>query len=197
MPDSAAPATDRAEPPTSATVVNPTLPELFRAFVAVSLSGFGGALPWARRMIVDSGSWMTARSSTRRSRCRNFCPGRIWSIFRWCSAPRFGGAAGAAVALAGLMGPPLVIITVLAFLYERFGDIDDARPHPGRHRRRRRRLVDRRRRQDGGAAVHQALELRRRWWRSLPSSASPSCTGRCPMCSWCWRRSAWRSPGSG
>ena len=37
---------------------------------------------------------------------------------------RFGGAAGAAVALLGLIGPPLVIVTVLGVLYERYGDID-------------------------------------------------------------------------
>src|ERR1044071_3450913 len=29
----------------------PALSELFRAFVIVSISGFGGALPWARRKI--------------------------------------------------------------------------------------------------------------------------------------------------
>jgi chromate transporter len=37
---------------------------------------------------------------------------------------RFGGAPGAAVALAGLMGPPLVIVTVLAILYALFGDLE-------------------------------------------------------------------------
>lgn len=37
---------------------------------------------------------------------------------------RFGGAPGAAVALAGLMGPPLIIVTILAILYARFGDLE-------------------------------------------------------------------------
>jgi chromate transporter len=37
---------------------------------------------------------------------------------------RFGGAPGAAVALAGLMGPPLIIVTILRFLYARFGDVE-------------------------------------------------------------------------
>jgi chromate transporter len=36
---------------------------------------------------------------------------------------RFGGAAGAVAALTGLIGPPLVIVTALAFLYERYGDV--------------------------------------------------------------------------
>jgi chromate transport protein ChrA len=34
----------------------------------------------------------------------------------------FGGAPGAAVALVGLMGPSLIIVTILAFLYARFGE---------------------------------------------------------------------------
>jgi chromate transporter len=37
---------------------------------------------------------------------------------------RFGGAPGAAVALAGLMGPPLIVVTILAVLYARYGDVE-------------------------------------------------------------------------
>jgi chromate transporter len=37
---------------------------------------------------------------------------------------RFGGAPGAVVALAGLMGPPLVIATALGFLYAQYGEIE-------------------------------------------------------------------------
>jgi chromate transporter len=35
---------------------------------------------------------------------------------------RFGGAAGAIVALTGLLGPPVVIVTALGILYAYFGD---------------------------------------------------------------------------
>ena len=41
--------------------VRPGLGELFVAFVKVALSSFGGALPWARRMIVDQKGWMTSQ----------------------------------------------------------------------------------------------------------------------------------------
>jgi chromate transporter len=41
--------------------VRPSLAELFRAFAAVSLASFGGALPWSRRMIVERKGWMTAQ----------------------------------------------------------------------------------------------------------------------------------------
>ena len=53
-----------------------------------------------------------------------FLPGPNVVNFSVVFGSRFGGAAGAAVALAGLMGPPLVIVTVLAVLYAQFGDLE-------------------------------------------------------------------------
>ena len=102
----------------------PSLPELFRAFVIVSISGFGGALPWARRMIVDQKHWMTADEFNEAFALSQFLPGPNVVNFSVVFGSRFGGAPGAAVALAGLMGPPLIIVTALAFLYARFGDVE-------------------------------------------------------------------------
>jgi chromate transporter len=102
----------------------PTLPELFRAFVIVSISGFGGALPWARRMIVEQRRWMTAEEFNEAFALSQFLPGPNVVNFSVVFGSRFGGAPGAAVALAGLMGPPLIIVTILAFLYARFGDLE-------------------------------------------------------------------------
>src|SRR6185437_11856135 len=53
-----------------------------------------------------------------------FLPGPNTVNFSVVFGSRFGGIAGAAVALLGLIGPPLVIVTLLAVLYERYGDID-------------------------------------------------------------------------
>jgi chromate transporter len=107
-----------------ATPPRPTLYELFRAFVAVSLSGFGGALPWARRMIVDKRRWMSAEEFNEAFSLSQFLPGPNVINFSVVFGARFGGAAGAAIALAGLLGPPLVIVTVLAALYARYGDLE-------------------------------------------------------------------------
>jgi len=103
--------------------VRPSLSELFRAFVAVSLSGFGGALPWARRMIVDKKKWMTAEEFNEVFALSQFLPGPNVVNFSVVFGQRFGGAPGAAVAFAGLMGPPLVIVSVLAVLYALYGDV--------------------------------------------------------------------------
>src|SRR6266568_4427236 len=96
---------DSAAPP-SATPQVPSLSELFRAFAIVSLSGFGGALPWARRMIVERKHWMTAQEFAETFALSQFLPGPNVINFSVVFGARFGGAAGAAVALGGLLGPP-------------------------------------------------------------------------------------------
>jgi chromate transporter len=103
--------------------VRPSLGELFRAFVGVSLSGFGGALPWSRRMIVEKKGWMTAEEFNEAFALSQFLPGPNTVNFSVVFGARFGGAPGAMVALAGFLGPPLVIITVLAVLYAEYGDL--------------------------------------------------------------------------
>lgn len=111
-------------PPSSAAVsVRPTLIGILRAFAVVSVSGFGAALPWARRMIVDRRRWMTADEFNEAFALSQFLPGPNTVNFAIVFGARFGGAPGAAMALLGLMGPPLVIITALAVLYDRYGDV--------------------------------------------------------------------------
>ena len=103
---------------------NPSLSELFHGFSLVSISGFGGALPWARRMIVEQKRWMTTEEFNEAFALSQFLPGPNVINFSVVFGSRFGGVPGAAVALAGLLGPPLAIVMVLAILYERYGDIE-------------------------------------------------------------------------
>jgi chromate transporter len=103
------------------TAVRPTLLELLRAFAGVSVAAFGGALPWSRRMIVERKGWMTAQEFNEAFALSQFLPGPNTINFAVVFGSRIGGAAGAAMAVIGLIGPPLVIVTVLAFLYERYG----------------------------------------------------------------------------
>jgi chromate transporter len=109
--------------PSAASTERPTLFELFRAFVQVSVSGFGAALPWARRMIVEQKRWMTTAEFNEVFALSQFLPGPNLINFSVVFGSRFGGAAGAAVATIGLLGPPLVIVTILAVLYAHYGDL--------------------------------------------------------------------------
>ncbi|MBV9557218.1 MAG: chromate transporter [Pseudolabrys sp.] len=97
--------------------------ELFTGFAACSLSGFGGVLPFARRMIVDQRRWMTQDEFNETFALSQFLPGPNIVNFSVVFGSRFGGATGAAVALAGLLGPPMAIVTVMAVLYSFYGDI--------------------------------------------------------------------------
>lgn len=101
----------------------PSLAALFVAFLTVSLSGFGGVLPWARRMIVERRHWMTADEFNDAYALCNFLPGPNIVNFSVVFGSRFRGPAGAVVALTGLLGPPVAIVLVLGALYAQFGNV--------------------------------------------------------------------------
>ena len=107
--------------------VQPTLMELFLAFAKMSLAGFGGVLYWARRGIVDQHRWMTAEEFNETFALCHILPGPNIVNLSFVFGSRFGGFAGGCAAFAGLIGPPMVIATVLAALYARFGDLDALR----------------------------------------------------------------------
>ncbi len=102
----------------------PSLFELFRSFLFISVVAFGGALPWARRMIVDQKRWMTAEEFNEAFSLSQFLPGPNVINFSVVFGSRFGGAPGAVLALIGLLGPPVLIVLVLAMLYARYGDVE-------------------------------------------------------------------------
>jgi hypothetical protein len=89
----------------------------------MSLHGFGGVLPWARRVIVEDKRWMTAQEFNEAFAVSQFLPGANVVNLAVVFGGRLHGAAGAAVALAGLLIPPVVIVLILGALYARFGDI--------------------------------------------------------------------------
>src|SRR5450830_994347 len=113
-----------SEPAAPPPAFRPSLAELFRAFAVVSISAFCGALPWARRMIVEQKRWMTKEEYNETFALSQFLPGPNVINFSVVFGARFGGLVGAAVALAGLLVPPLMIVMVLAILYERFGSLE-------------------------------------------------------------------------
>src|SRR6195256_2099139 len=108
-------------------VVAPGLFELFTVFAKISLAGFGGVLIWTRRAIVDQHRWMTADEFNETFALCHFLPGPNVVNLSVVFGSRFRGVAGGIAAFAGLLGPPVVIVTVLAALYARFGEIEALR----------------------------------------------------------------------
>jgi len=125
--DSTLAAAPAADVPPSQLPNPPGLLELFVAFAKMSLAGFGGVLVWARRGIVDQHRWMTAEEFNETFALCHFLPGPNIVNLSVVFGSRFRGIAGGFAAFAGLIGPPMMIATVLAALYARYGEIDALR----------------------------------------------------------------------
>jgi chromate transporter len=113
--------------PDTLTSTPPGLIALFVAFAKISLAGFGGVLVWARRAIVDQHRWMTADEFNETYALCHFLPGPNVVNLSVVFGSRFRGIPGGIAAFAGLLGPPIVIVTSLAALYAHFGEIDALR----------------------------------------------------------------------
>jgi chromate transporter len=94
-----------------------TLGELYRGFLGTGARGFGGTLPWARRMIVEERRWLSEREFIDLFSLCNFLPGPNVSSMSVIVGARFHGVLGAAAALGGLLTVPLTTILTLAVLY--------------------------------------------------------------------------------
>jgi len=101
----------------------PGLIELFFAFAKMSLAGFGGVLVWARRAIVDQHRWMTPDEFNEAFALCHFLPGPNIVNLSVVFGARFRGIPGSIAAFLGLVGPPVVIVTALAAIYARYGEI--------------------------------------------------------------------------
>jgi chromate transporter len=123
LPDSPPAAVSAPDFPTSS-APTPGLIELFIAFAKMSLAGFGGVLAFARRGIVDQHKWMTADEFNETYALCHFLPGPNVVNLSVVFGSRFRGIPGGIAAFAGLLGPPVVVVTVLAVLYAHFGEID-------------------------------------------------------------------------
>src|SRR6266851_5549246 len=126
-PDSPPVAVPAPDIPELAPSTPPGLVALFVAFAKMSLAGFGGVLVWARRGIVDQHRWMTADEFNETFALCHFLPGPNVVNLSVVFGSRFRGIPGGLAAFAGLLGPPVVIVTVLAALYARYGEIDALR----------------------------------------------------------------------
>src|ERR1700759_2821578 len=122
--DSSPAAVSTPELPTSSP---PTVTALFFAFARMSLAGFGGVLPFARRGIVEQHRWMTADEFNETFALCHFLPGPNIVNFSMVFGARLRGLVGGIAAFTGLLLPPMLVMIVLAALYAHFGDVESLR----------------------------------------------------------------------
>lgn len=100
-----------------------SLAALFWGFSKVGLSGFGGVLPFARRMLVEEQRWLSADDFNSILGICQFLPGPNVVNLSVVVGARYRGAMGALAASLGLLLGPMLIVLCLGILYDRFGSL--------------------------------------------------------------------------
>jgi chromate transporter len=100
---------------------------LFLGFLKIGLSGFGGVMPFARRMIVEQQRWLTELEFLDVLSLSQFLPGPNIVNVSIIIGRRFRGVIGSVAACTGLMLMPLVIVLALATLYAQFAELATVR----------------------------------------------------------------------
>jgi chromate transporter len=116
-----------ADPPAQSAAPQPSLGEIFAAFAKISLSGFGGVLAWARRMMVEERKWMTPDEFNEVYALSSFLPGGNIINFSIIFGARLRGPLGSVAAIVGLLGPPLILILIIGAIYAHYGDLPPLR----------------------------------------------------------------------
>ena len=96
--------------------------ELFIAFTALSLQGFGGVLPVAQRELVERRRWLTRDQFVEMLAVSQVLPGPNVVNLALMFGDRCFGLRGAFAALAGMLLAPLIVVLALTVLYAHFAD---------------------------------------------------------------------------
>ncbi|MDB5807352.1 MAG: chromate transport protein ChrA [Betaproteobacteria bacterium] len=102
---------------------NPTCAELFLTFAKASATGFGGVLPFARRMIVEEKRWLSEEEFADLFAFCQFIPGANVVNLAICIGARYRGPMGAIAGALGMLVPPMLVILLLGAFYVQFGDL--------------------------------------------------------------------------
>ncbi len=98
----------------------PSVTGIFTGFFMIGVRGFGGVLPWARRMIVEERKWLTEAEFAEVLGLCQFLPGGNIINVSVAVGSRFRGGPGAFAALLGLMLAPVAIVIGLGAIYDQF-----------------------------------------------------------------------------
>jgi len=103
--------------------VTPDTRRLFLAFLKVGVSGFGGVMPFAHRMLVEKERWLTEREFIDVLSLCQFLPGPNIVNVSIVVGRRFAGPRGAVAAFVGVVLLPIIIILALGALYRVAGQL--------------------------------------------------------------------------
>lgn len=116
---------DAATPTTGVPAPGPVA--LFMGFLTVGTFGFGGVLPWARRLIVERERWLNPAEFTELLGLCQFLPGGNIMNVTVALGSRFAGIPGAVAAFLGLMAGPVAVVICLGVIYDQYKDVPPVR----------------------------------------------------------------------
>jgi len=108
--------------PPDETLHTPTVRELFVGFLTLGFTSFGGALPLARRAVVEQRRWLSAAEFTDLLGLCQFLPGGNVINLSVALGMRFHGWRGALASIFGFIAGPSLVVVGLGVLYERTQD---------------------------------------------------------------------------
>lgn len=98
----------------------PTVAQLFLGFFWLGMTAFGGALPLARRMMVEKHRWISSEEFTTLLGLCQFLPGGNIINLSVALGMRFRGVPGAVGAMLGFVLMPTVVVIMLGVVYEHY-----------------------------------------------------------------------------
>ncbi len=101
--------------------------QLFWSFVQIGLFSFGGgmaAIPLISDQVVVNHGWLTMTAFTDLVTISEMTPGPIAVNAATFVGLQLAGIPGALVATAGCILPACVIVSILAYLYQKYGDME-------------------------------------------------------------------------
>jgi chromate transporter len=101
-----------------------TVLALFLVWAEISLSSFGGAIAWARIILVERRGWLGERQFAELLGLCQSVPGPSLVNMAIYLGTRHHGVLGAVAAASGFLLPPLVVLLPLALLYEQGAQLE-------------------------------------------------------------------------
>jgi chromate transporter len=104
-----------------------TVLALFLVFAEISLSSFGGAIAWARIVLVERRGWLSERQFAELLGLCQSVPGPSLVNLAIYLGTRQHGVVGAVAAASGFLLPPLVVLLPLGILYQQGAQVEVVR----------------------------------------------------------------------
>src|SRR4029079_266811 len=104
-------------PPAASSLPAISRATLFASFLKMGLLGFGGVLPWARRVIVDERRWLDDREFAQLIGLWQVLPGPSVVNLAVIIGARTHGAIGSLIAVSGILFVPVALMLAIAAFY--------------------------------------------------------------------------------